>query len=65
LNALEGVRNGRKGIALGPRPGPKIRSGVVAPKVSQRSQAPKFFPATKINGNIGVDGDAMIDLDDD
>ncbi|PPQ80327.1 hypothetical protein CVT25_003609 [Psilocybe cyanescens] len=32
LEALEAVLQGRKDIALGPKPGPRIRSGVIAPK---------------------------------
>ncbi|KAF8900474.1 hypothetical protein CPB84DRAFT_1815402 [Gymnopilus junonius] len=36
LEALEAVRKARKDIALGPRPGPRIRSGVVAPKAEKK-----------------------------
>jgi hypothetical protein len=32
LDLLEAVRTSRKDIDLGPRPGPKIRSGVITPK---------------------------------
>ncbi|KAF7759679.1 hypothetical protein Agabi119p4_11374 [Agaricus bisporus var. burnettii] len=66
LNALESVRNGRKDIALGPRPGPKIRSGVMAPPTSQGIQAFKGHraPTTKVNGSID-DDEVMIDLDED
>ena len=32
LELLEAVRTSRKDIDLGPRPGPKIRSGVMPPK---------------------------------
>ncbi|KAG6828018.1 hypothetical protein H0H92_009644 [Tricholoma furcatifolium] len=48
LRTLETLQSSRKEIALGPRPGPRIRSGVVAPSTSTR----------------GVPEDGMVDLDD-
>ena len=55
LESLEAVRKARKDIALGSRPGPKIRSGVVPPTSSHH-----------IHTIDGVEGgeDNMIDLDD-
>jgi minichromosome maintenance protein 10 len=38
LKALAEVQSARKNIALGPRPGPKIRSGVVAPSTARAAQ---------------------------
>ncbi|KAF9054063.1 hypothetical protein BJ165DRAFT_1337984 [Panaeolus papilionaceus] len=42
LEALEAVRTSRTDIALGPRPGPRIRSGVFAPK----DNIPKELPVS-------------------
>ena len=51
LDTLATVQSSRKEIALGPRPGQKIRSGVVPP--------PKYTTEVPEGGD-----DAMIDLDD-
>ncbi|KAJ3574864.1 hypothetical protein NP233_g1488 [Leucocoprinus birnbaumii] len=54
LQSLESIRKSRKDIRLGPRPGPKIRSGVIVPKSAES------HPKTIISDS----DDGMIDLDD-
>lgn len=55
LETLEAVRKARKSVTLGSRPGPKIRSGVVAPTSTHQT--------SKIDTVEGGE-DNMIDLDD-
>jgi hypothetical protein len=40
LKALAEVQSARKDIVLGPRPGQRIRSGVVAPPSAQKDKPP-------------------------
>ncbi|KAF9555732.1 hypothetical protein CPC08DRAFT_726184 [Agrocybe pediades] len=72
LAALEALQNARKDIALGPKPGPRIRSGVFAPKQEKPSKQ-----EVKVHDGGGSDDELpdrvshraggeeeMIDLDD-
>ncbi|KAG6866330.1 hypothetical protein C0991_005797 [Blastosporella zonata] len=66
LRSLEALQSSRKDIALGPRPGQRIRSGVVAPAKgvalhdmdSSDDELPEHPSELKV-------GDVMIDLDSD
>lgn len=49
---LEAVRTARKEIALGPKPGPRIRSGVFAPKKGKESQLDR---ASSRNSDVVLD----------
>ncbi|RDB23749.1 DNA replication licensing factor mcm10 [Hypsizygus marmoreus] len=75
LESLAALQSARKEIALGPRPGPKIRSGVMAPACTADS---KVAGALKTGSLRDIDGsddelpanpsdqknEGMIDLDD-
>jgi minichromosome maintenance protein 10 len=78
LDALAALQSSRKEkeIALGPRPGQKIRSGVVAPHKDKKALPPNPDP-DELHDDLdglcnkmpaeppGQDGDSsMIDLDD-
>ena len=73
---MEAVRTSRKDINLGPRPGPKIRSGVMPPKrdemLTKRSDN-ELLKDPKLPDNVEdempeklgqIVGRKMIDLDD-
>lgn len=49
---LEAVRTARKDINLGPKPGPRIRSGVFAPKKEEESQLSR---ASSRNSDVVLD----------
>lgn len=58
MESLAAVQSARKKFALGPKPGPKIRSGVMAPVAQDESEA---------TNTIDLDNQSdvrMIDLDD-
>jgi minichromosome maintenance protein 10 len=57
LDALEAVRAARKDPELGPKPGPRIRSGVAAP--TRKESTPSISTST-----TGTDIQPMYDLDD-
>ncbi|KXN85238.1 DNA replication licensing factor mcm10 [Leucoagaricus sp. SymC.cos] len=60
LQSLEDVGKARKDIRLGPRPGPKIRSGVIVPPRVQEHQLTESGLA-----ELNEADDNMVDLDDD
>lgn len=67
LDALESIRKARKEITLGPRSGPKVRSGVVVPIGAHNVQTPgcqghQTSEAKVVEQNDGEEN--MIDLDD-
>ncbi|CAA7262199.1 unnamed protein product [Cyclocybe aegerita] len=69
LVALEAVRTARKDIILGPRPGPRIRSGVVAPMKTIELQEDNCEVALDCDDELVVDNtvvceEKMVDLDD-
>ena len=79
MDLLEAVRTSRKDIELGPRPGPKLRSGVMAPKrdetLTKRSdnEQPKDPELTdsaedeipdKLTTKSQVVEEKLVDLDD-
>jgi len=49
---LEAVRTARKEIDLGPKPGPRIRSGVFAPKKEEESRLDR---ASSRNSDVVLD----------
>ncbi|KAJ3509617.1 hypothetical protein NLJ89_g5126 [Agrocybe chaxingu] len=69
LVALETVRTARKDIILGPRPGPRIRSGVVAPVKTVELQEDVHEVNLDdyddlVGDNTIVQEEKMVDLDD-
>ncbi|KAF9450739.1 hypothetical protein P691DRAFT_664712 [Macrolepiota fuliginosa MF-IS2] len=63
LDALKDARQARKEVTLGPRPGPKIRSGVVVPISALKDHKPSS-QASKVEAIEGDGNETMIDLDD-
>lgn len=62
LEALEAVRRTRKDIVLGPRPGPRVRSGVIAPE-TEKKDGKEPIPALDANQSDGDLPEGIMQVD--
>lgn len=59
------VQNGRKKIALGPKPGEKVRSGVVAPQREREDEGGTGDGFSHVGVGDTGDQSGLVDLDSD
>ena len=65
IEALAAVQSSRKNINLGPRPGPKIRSGVSVPAFMLAKDDVASDPELKSDDHLPSEDESLVCLDSD